>query len=81
MSLEHSPARARRDAARMSLHDDDNAVLTVRQWASLNNFSIRTASRILRGPKAKRPVITQLSEHRIGVTRGNNRRWQEARAR
>jgi hypothetical protein len=79
MSLEHSPERARTKAPR--LQDDDNEVLSIRQWAELNGFSMSTAERILRGPTSKRPVITQLSARRRGITRGNNRRWQESRAR
>ena len=81
MSLEHSPARARKDAPRLPFYDNDDEVLTIRQWAALNGFSMRTAARILRGPKSQRPVITQLSAKRIGITRGNNRRWQESRSR
>jgi hypothetical protein len=61
--------------------ENDNEVLTVRQWAALNGFSLSTAERILRGPKSERPIITQLSERRRGITRGNNRHWQERRAR
>jgi hypothetical protein len=59
-------------------HDDDE-VLTFRQWCALNNISARTGRRILDGPDG--PVVTQLSAHRIGITRGNNRRWQQSRER
>jgi hypothetical protein len=61
--------------------ENDNEVLTVRQWAALNGFSLSTAERILRGPKSDRPIITQLSTRRRGITRGNNRRWQDGQGR
>jgi hypothetical protein len=61
--------------------DNDDAVLTFSEWCVLNGFSSRTGRRILAGPKSKRPIITWLSERRMGVTRGNNRKWQESRAR
>jgi hypothetical protein len=75
MSLEHSPARTHKDAA----HDDE--VLSFKEWCRLNNFSESTGLRILKGPKAKRPQVVQLSAHRIGITRGENRRWQQNRSR
>jgi hypothetical protein len=80
MSLEHSPARSARTDASPSREDDDE-VLTVHEWAALNKISYRTARRILTGPKKERPVITQLSENCRGITRGNNRAWQQSRAR
>jgi hypothetical protein len=81
MSLEHSPTRSRKKASPSVLFNDDNKVLTIRQWAALNSFSISTAHRILSRPKSERPVVTQLSAHRKGITVANNRRWQESRAR
>jgi hypothetical protein len=63
------------------LYVGDDEVLTFKQWCRLNHFSDRTGRRILHGPKDKRPIITQLSDKRIGITRANNRRWQEARGR
>jgi hypothetical protein len=85
VSLEHSPTRSRKKASlkKTSLTvfpNEDNRVLSVRQWAELNGFSLSTARRILCGPESERPVITQLSVHRYGITIGNNRRWQESRA-
>jgi hypothetical protein len=81
MSLEHSPRRARKKAAHAAFPEDDNRVMTVRAWAALNGFSLSTAERILGGPKSERPIITQLSAKRRGITVGNNRRWQERMAR
>jgi hypothetical protein len=59
------------------LHDQQ--VLSFRQWCALNGFSERTGRRLLKSGQG--PIITGLSEKRIGVTVGNNRRWQESRAR
>jgi hypothetical protein len=59
------------------LHDEQ--VLSFHQWCALNGFSPRTGRRILASGDG--PIVTQLSEKRIGITVGNNRRWQEARAR
>jgi hypothetical protein len=54
-------------------------VLTFGQWCTVNNLSERTGRRILASGKG--PVITELSPQRIGITVGNNKAWQEARAR
>jgi hypothetical protein len=57
---------------------DDQQVLTVPEWCALNGVSLRTGRCILAGGNG--PIVTQLSAKRVGVTRGNNRRWQESRA-
>jgi hypothetical protein len=66
--------------AKLRTHSDDE-VLTFQKWCQENGISPRTGWRILKGAKAGRPVITMLTSRRIGITRGNNRRWQESRAR
>jgi hypothetical protein len=78
-----SRKNAHRRTRRTSLifYDDDDAVLTFPEWCELNGFSSRTGRRILAGPPAERPIITWLSARRMGVTRANNRRWQESRGR
>jgi hypothetical protein len=58
---------------------DDDKVLTFAQWCALNGIGKRTGRRILTSGCG--PVVTQLSERRIGITVGNNRRWLESRAR
>ena len=58
---------------------DDDKVLTFAEWCGLNGIGKRTGRRILTSGRG--PVVTQLSERRIGITVGNNRRWQESRAR
>jgi hypothetical protein len=59
--------------------NDDHCVLSFREWCALNGISARTGRRILASGDG--PVVTQLSARRIGITIGNNRRWQESRAR
>jgi hypothetical protein len=59
------------------LHDDQ--VLTFAQWCHLNTLGERTGRRILASGNG--PVVVQLSPGRVGITVGNNRRWQESRAR
>jgi hypothetical protein len=58
---------------------DDDEVLTFRQWCRINALSERAGRRIIGAPGG--PVVTQLSERRIGITRGNNRAWQKSRER
>jgi hypothetical protein len=58
---------------------DDDEVLSFAQWCLINNLSERNGRRILGAPGG--PVVTQLSERRIGITRGNNRAWQKTRER
>jgi hypothetical protein len=61
------------------IRGDDDEILTVEEWCLINKLSPRTGHDILNGPDG--PVVIQLSPRRIGVRRGDNRRWQESRAR
>jgi len=61
------------------LSPEDDRVLTFNEWCALNGIGKRTGRRILTSGGG--PVVTQLPERRIGITVGNNRRWQESRAR
>ena len=81
MSLEHSPARAGKETSNLPSLPDDYEVLTFEEWRTLNKIKERTARRILAGPISRRPVITQLSKQRIGITKRANRIWQAACAR
>ena len=73
------------EAERRRLHRDldtaldDQRVMTISQWCEVNGFSLDTGRRLIKAGKG--PVITQISDRRIGITVGNNRRWQESRAR
>jgi len=56
-----------------------NQILLFLDWCRLNGLSERTGRRILTSGNG--PVITQLSPNRIGITVGNNARWQQSRER
>jgi hypothetical protein len=58
---------------------NDSQVLSFRDWCGLNGISLRTGREIVASGAG--PIITQLSERRIGVTVGNNAVWQASRAR
>jgi hypothetical protein len=75
----HEVERRRRQSEGDRATLDDYRVLSFRQWCELNGLSPATGRRILAG--ANGPVVTQLSERRIGVTIAANRHWQESRAR
>ena len=81
MSLSPREAERRRIQRQHSLQHslDDDKVLTFAEWCKLNRIGQRTGRRNIKSPGG--PVVTQLSERRIGITVGNNRRWQAARAR
>jgi hypothetical protein len=60
----------------------DDQVLTFHEWCAVNRISERTGRRILAGEAGvDPPIVTALSERRIGITRGNNRAWQQRRVR
>jgi hypothetical protein len=60
----------------------DDQVLTFSEWRQINHLPERTGRRILNDPDPKnRPVVTQLSAKRWGVTVRHNREWQNSRAR
>jgi hypothetical protein len=63
----------------VSTRVDDDRVLTKRQWCELNGFSSWTGERLLKSGKG--PVITQISDRRVGITVANNRAWQKSRER
>jgi hypothetical protein len=71
--------RHKNEIAQLPVYAGDDEVLTFAQWAALNKVSPRTGRRILKSPGG--PIVTHLSARRIGITRGNNRRWQESRKR
>jgi hypothetical protein len=85
----HSPKnRTRQSARHLPLSDNqapppaipaesDDQVLTIRQWAALAGFSVRTARRELAGKDG--PKVTRLSARRIGISRGNHRLWLASR--
>jgi hypothetical protein len=58
--------------------DPDDRVLTFAEWCELNRISPATGRRIIAGGDG--PLVTRLSERRIGITVGANRRWRDARS-
>jgi hypothetical protein len=81
MTLQEAERRRRQSERDRARHhtDDDNRVLSFAQWCALNGISKATGRRIINAGNG--PIITELSPRRIGVTVGNNRRWQASRAR
>jgi hypothetical protein len=59
--------------------DHDQQILTFREWCDLNSISARTGRRILHAPGA--PTVTMLTKRCMGISIGNNKIWQEQRAR
>lgn len=72
--------RARQHAEREARTDyqNDNQVLTFRQWCALNNFGSTTGKRVI---AAGGVDVVQLSAKRIGITVGANRQYQARRTR
>jgi hypothetical protein len=58
---------------------DDQRVLTFREWCQFNRFSVSTGRRLIRAGQG--PIITRISDRKLGVTVANNRRWQQSRER
>jgi hypothetical protein len=56
-----------------------NQILTFIEWCRLNRISERTGRRILASGKG--PVVTQLSDWRVGISIAANDRWQASKAR
>lgn len=74
-----SQAEGERAGRVQSAFDQGNRVLSFIQWCELNGFSRATGQRLIRSGLG--PVITQLSDRRIGITVANNAAWQASRAR
>ena len=72
-------ARTARQQLRQRLAEDDDAVLTFKEWCAVNGLGERTGRRMLAGGNG--PTVTKLTDKRIGVTRRNNKLWQAQRAR
>ena len=59
--------RAKKRQLRQRLVEDDDAVLTFKEWCALNGHSERQGRRILTSGNG--PTVTQLSDRRIGISR------------
>jgi hypothetical protein len=71
--------KAERLALRQSFATDDDLVLSLKEWAALNGISTRQARRIIAAGSG--PIVTRISQHRIGVTRRHDREWKASRVR
>lgn len=76
MSLREAEQRRQLDRERAI---DDQRVMTLQTWCEVNGFTIWTGRRLIKAGKG--PVITQISDRRIGITVANNRAWQKSRER
>jgi hypothetical protein len=72
----HAQQRARK--ADRAMRDNPDRVLTVQEWAKLNNISDDTGRRIIARGEVE---VLQLSAKRIGIRLSANKAWQDARAR
>ena len=71
--------RAERRQLRQRLAEDDDAVLTFKEWCALNSISERQGRRILTSGSG--PSVTKLTDKRVGISRRANREWQQTRSR
>jgi hypothetical protein len=72
--------RARQEAQReaSTQYENDNQVLTFKQWCRLNNFSTATGKRILNSKN--HPPVIWFSERRKGIRVRDDRLWKEGLA-
>jgi hypothetical protein len=56
---------------------DDDRIMPFKVWCEVNDFSESTGRRLRKASKG--PKFVQTSDRRIGVSVGENRRWQAAR--
>jgi predicted DNA-binding transcriptional regulator AlpA len=56
---------------------DEDRVMSFEEWCLLNGFSRSTGQRLIASGKG--PSFIRLSVRRVGVTVGENRRWQMSR--
>jgi hypothetical protein len=83
MSARENQRRAERNrqsdpAADRELELNQFRVMSFAQWCALNGISPATGRRLLRSGRG--PIVTRLSDRRIGITVGANMAWQAKRA-
>jgi predicted DNA-binding transcriptional regulator AlpA len=61
----------------MTRSADDDQMISFREWCGLNDISESTGRRLIASGQA--PRFVRISEKRISVTRGENRRWRQSR--
>jgi predicted DNA-binding transcriptional regulator AlpA len=57
---------------------DLDRVISFREWCARNSLSEATGRRLLASKKG--PIVTRLSERRIGIRERDYRAWLDARA-
>jgi hypothetical protein len=72
-------ARAEQLRLRQRLLEDDDAVWTFKEWCAVNGISPRQGRRILKSGSG--PLVTMLSDKRIGISRRHDRLWKASRVR
>ena len=75
MTLREAERRQRQSERDRAL--DDDRIMPFKVWCEVNDFSESTGRRLRKAHKG--PKFVQTSDHRIGVSVGENRRWQAAR--
>jgi hypothetical protein len=84
MTIRESERRAGRSRQSNPAQDreiglNQHQIIKFVDWCRLNEISVATGRRILKSGKG--PVVTQLSDRRIGISVRANAEWQAARAR
>ena len=72
-------AKPERLRLRQRLATDDDAVWTFKEWCAVNGISVRTGRRLLQSGRG--PIVTMLSDKRVGISRRHDREWKASRAR
>jgi len=72
-------ARAEQLRLRQHLLEDVDAVWTFKEWCAVNGISPRQGRRILKSGNG--PLVTMLSDKRIGISRRHDRLWKASRVR
>ena len=74
-----SKAQGRAEPGRQTDRDLNHfQVMSFARWCELNGISPATGRRLLRSGRG--PIVTRLSDRRIGITVGANIDWQAKRA-
>jgi hypothetical protein len=76
MTLREAERRHRQSERDRAL--DDDRIMSFQTWCEVNDFSESTGHRLRKAGRG--PKFVQTSDRRIGVSIGENRRWQAARA-
>jgi hypothetical protein len=70
--------KRKREGLRARLVEDEDAVLSLKEWCALIGVSYRQGRIILASGDG--PVVTDISAHLRGVSRRHHREWQDRRS-